>query len=184
MYNPLWVSMDGVNCRRQVVQIALRLGKGKRLLWLEQILQRSSGYQRHDQVEQRAILPEIQHRHNVFMLELMSITCLAAKTLNRGDFIDVATAGLNDLEGHLLHLKGIAGPVDRAHAAQAQKRLNAITASDNRVRQQALAVWFHTFESSWRVVSATPRIGTTRHSSSSLPAKTRGEIHEISVVVL
>src|SRR5579859_1634743 len=81
MYNLLRVVMYCIDGISQIVKIALRQGKGQRLLRLQEGFQGASGDKRHDEIEQGTILAKVQHRHDIFVSKLVSVASFTAKAL-------------------------------------------------------------------------------------------------------
>src|SRR5258708_10378952 len=156
MDNFLRVCMDCIDGSSQIAEITQGLSEWQRFLSLQKVFQCSPCHQRHDQIELRAILAKIEDRNNVVVLELKRIASLAAEALDCCFLIHIAASRKDHLEGYLAHLKGIAGPVDGAHATQTQERLNAIPASHHRFREETLAIRFLTFKRARWIVSTTP----------------------------
>ncbi len=52
------------------------------------------------------------------MLELVSVARFPPETLDSRCLVHILMSSRNDLERHLLEVKGIAGAIDRSHTAQ------------------------------------------------------------------
>jgi hypothetical protein len=117
-------------------------------------------------VKQGAILPEIEHRHDIFMLELVGIAGLAPESFNGGSLLNVPVVRGNDLQSNLPQIEGIAGAIDRSHPTKTNQRFNAVASGNQRFRQQALAKRIGALKRPWRVVGAAAGVLATRHGES------------------
>src|SRR5260221_11664840 len=102
------MSMDGVDGIRQFVQVAQRQGRGQWLFGLQQGFKRAACYQRHLEIEQRAVLAKVQNRHNVFVMKLVRVSGLATKSFVRYLCVHVYGCLRYHLDLYMLYLKVVA----------------------------------------------------------------------------